>query len=59
VIERVHKEFKRRTKPIEILGGEESTYRILCFTALKLLNWRKAPLGKNNLPILDKFTQNS
>lgn len=60
VIERVHKEFKRRTKPMEILAGEESTYRILCFIALKLeLNWRKAPLGKNNLPILDKFTQNS
>jgi len=58
VIERVNKEFKRRTKPMEILAGEESTYRLLCFVALKMeLTWRSAPLGRNNLPVLDKFTQ--
>ncbi len=59
-IERVNKEFKRRTKPMEILAGEESTYRLLCFIALKMeLNWRNAPLGKK-LPIeIDKFTQNT
>lgn len=57
-IERVNKEFKRRTKPMEILAGEESAYRLLCFVALKMeLNWRSAPLGRNNLPILDQFTQ--
>jgi putative transposase len=57
-IERVNKEFKRRTKPMEILAGEESTYRLLCFVALKMeLTWRSAPLGRNNLPALDKFTQ--
>jgi len=54
----VNKEFKRRTKPMEILAGEESAYRLLCFVALKMeLNWRSAPLGRNNLPVLDKFTQ--
>ena len=58
VIERVNKEFKRRTKPMEILAGEKSAYRLLCFIALKLeLNWRSAPLGRNNLPALEKFTQ--
>lgn len=60
MIERVNKEFKRRTKPMEILAGEASAYRLLCFVALKMeLNWRSAPLGRNNLPVLDKFTQNS
>ena len=59
-IERVNKEFKRRTKPMEILAGEESAYRLLCFVAVKMeLNWRSAPVGRNNLPILDKFTQKS
>ncbi len=58
IIERVNKEFKRRTKPMEILAGEESAYRLLCFVALKMeLNWRSAPLGRNNLPVLEKFTQ--
>lgn len=58
LIERVNKEFKRRTKPMEILAGEESAYRLLCFIALKMeLNWRHAPLGRNNLPVLKKFTQ--
>lgn len=60
LIERVNKEFKRRTKPMEILAGEASAYRLLSFIALKMeLNWRKAPLGRNNLPCLDKFTQNT
>lgn len=58
IIERVNKEFKRRTKPMEILAGEESAYRLLCFVALKLENtWRSAPLGSNNLPNMKKFTQ--
>jgi putative transposase len=59
-IERVNKEFKRRTKPMEILAGEESAYRLLSFVALKMeLNWRSAPVGRNNLPSLDKFTHKS
>ncbi len=56
LIERVNKEFKRRTKPMEILAGGESAYRLLCLIALKMeLNRRHAPLGRNNLPALKKI----
>ena len=44
IIERLHKEFKRRTKPMEIVAGEESVYRILAFVAMKMeVSWRNAP----------------
>lgn len=58
-IERVNKEFKRRTKPMEILAGETSAYRLLSFIALKMeLGWRKAPLDRTQtLPTLTDFTQ--
>lgn len=58
-IERVNKEFKRRTKPMEILAGETSAYRLLSFIALKLeLGWRKSPLDRTQtLPALTEFTQ--
>ena len=59
-IERVNKEFRRRTKPMEVLAGERSAYVLLCFVALKLeQHWKHAPLGVNNLPVLQKFTQDS
>jgi putative transposase len=59
-IERVNKEFKRRTKPMEVLAGERSAYKLLCFVASKIeQSWKHAPLGVNNLPVLQKFTQNS
>jgi transposase-like protein len=66
IIERLNKEFKRRTKPMEIVAGENSCYRLLAFISLKMeLAWRTAPVGKvnDNLPffrqIADKeFTQN-
>ena len=58
VIERVNKEFKRRTKPMGILAGEESAYRLLCLIALKMeLHWRTAPLGNCSPNVLEKFTQ--
>lgn len=59
VIERVNKEFKRRTKPMEILAGENSAYRLLCFVALKMeLSWRSVPINKKlALPSLKLFTQ--
>jgi len=59
VIERVNKEFKRRTKPMEILAGEASAYRLLCFVALKMeIAWKTSPIGKYcELNGLDKFTQ--
>jgi putative transposase len=57
-IERVNKEFKRRTKPMEILAGERSAYLILSFIAYKMeQNWKCAPFGKSNLPTLKNFTQ--
>jgi putative transposase len=67
VIERVNKEFKRRTKPMEILAGERSCYMLLAFVCLKMeVHWRSKPIGKvpENLPSLKKlaeinFTQNS
>jgi len=58
-IERVNKEFKRRTKPMEVLAGEKSTYRLLCFIAVKLeMGWRCQPVSKApTLPSLQEFTQ--
>lgn len=48
LIERVNKEFKRRTKPMEILAGEKSAYRLLCFIALKMeIGWRTVPIDRN------------
>jgi len=63
IIERLNKEFKRRTKPMEIVAGELSCYRLLAFISLKMeLHWRSNPIGKvrNNLPFfkeLNQFTQ--
>jgi len=67
VIERVNKEFKRRTKPMEILAGERSCYTLLAFVCLKMeVHWRSKPIGKvaKNLPFFkllaeNNFTQNS
>ena len=59
-IERLNKEFRRRTKPMEIVAGEHACYLLLAFIALKMeLNWRNAKIGKvrPNLPHLKKFTQ--
>ena len=64
IIERLNKEFKRRTKPMEIVAGEKSCYTLLAFICLKMeLQWRSNPIGKvrNNLPYfknqaLEEFT---
>jgi len=66
VIERLNKEFKRRTKSMEIVAGESACYTLLAFICLKMeLHWRSNPIGKvrHNLPffqnlINDNFTQN-
>jgi putative transposase len=62
MVERVNKEFRRRTKPMEILAGEAAAYRILCFVALKMeQKWRSAPFGKI-VPLqnaIEQFTQNT
>jgi putative transposase len=60
VIERVNKEFKRRTKPMEILAGERSCYTLLAFVCVKMeINWRKRPIGDvpKNLPFLKKLAE--
>ena len=47
VIERVNKEFKRRTRPMEIVAGERACYTLLAFVCLKMeLRWRSKPIGK-------------
>ncbi|HEX7534765.1 MAG TPA: IS256 family transposase [Syntrophales bacterium] len=67
IIERLNKEFRRRTKTMEILAGEAACYRVLVFICLKMeLHWRSNPVGKvrKNLPFFkelayEKFTQKS
>jgi len=62
VIERVNKEFKRRSKPMEIIAGERSCYTLLAFICLKMeLHWRSKPIGKVpiNLPFLRKLAENN
>ena len=45
-IERVNKEFKRRTKAMEIVRGEATMYRLLAYVALTLnFAWRKYALS--------------
>ena len=36
IIERLNKEFKRRTKSMEILAGEKSSYNLLAFISIKM-----------------------
>jgi transposase-like protein len=60
IIERLNKEFKRRTKSMEIVAGEAACYRLLSFICLKMeLHWRTTPIGKvrKNLPIFQKFAE--
>ena len=65
IIERLNKEFKRRTKVMEILAGETSCYLILAYVSLRMeLHWRSNPVGRvrKNLPFFnaldqEKFTQ--
>jgi len=67
IIERLHKEFRRRTTPMEILPGEAACYRLLAFISLKMeLHWRSTPVGKvrKSLPFFQEmayrqFTQES
>jgi len=44
-IERLNKEFKRRTRAMEVTGGEQSTYRILTYVAMNLeYSWSFHPI---------------
>jgi len=58
IIERLNKEFKRRTKTMEIVPGEAACYRLLAFISLKMeLHWRTTPVGKvrKNLPFFQEL----
>lgn len=58
IIERLNKEFRRRTKTMEIVAGETACYRILAYVALRMeLHWRSNPVGKvrKNLPFLKEL----
>jgi putative transposase len=62
IIERLNKEFKRRTKPMEIVAGEHACYTLLAFISLKMeLHWENYPMGKrvSNLPVLQYLEQNN
>jgi len=58
IIERLNKEFKRRTKVMEIVAGEITCYRILAYISLKMeMHWRSSPIGKvhSNLPFFNQL----
>jgi len=60
VIERLNKEFKRRTKSMEIVAGEDACYRLLAFISLKMeLGWRIMKVGKvrHHLPLYQIYTK--
>jgi putative transposase len=57
IVERLNKEFKRRTGPMEIVAGEASVYRILAFVAIKMESrWRKAPFRNSGFRKLKPFS---
>jgi putative transposase len=58
IIERLNKEFRRRTKVMEIVAGETACYRILAYISLKMeMHWKSNPVGKvrNNLPFFKEL----
>ncbi|MFH0959220.1 MAG: transposase [Pseudomonadota bacterium] len=47
IMEQLNKEFRRRTKVMEIVAGEIACYRILAYISLKTeMHWRSNPVGK-------------
>jgi putative transposase len=57
-IERLNKEFRRRTRSMEIIAGESACYKLLAFICLKMeMHWRTQPIGKvlKNLPFYKKI----
>lgn len=62
IIERLNKEFKRRTKPMEIVAGENACYMLLAFISLKMeVTLRTTPIGKvrKNLPFFKGLIENN
>jgi putative transposase len=57
-IERLNKEFKRRTRAMEVTGGEQATYRIMTYAAMtmehrwshfRLKNWANAFTNRSSV----------
>ena len=62
IIERLYKEFKRRTKPMEIVAGENGCNNLLAFICLKMeLHWKSNPIGKvrKSLPFFKKLLESN
>jgi putative transposase len=67
IIERLNKEFKRRTKVMEIVASEKALYNLLAFICLKMeIYWRRSPMGRvvsamfiPQLKAASDFTQNA
>jgi len=68
IVERLNKEFKKRTRSMEIVAGENACYKLLAFICLKMeLHWRTRPIGKvlkilpffKDLEDAHNFTQNT
>ena len=58
IIERLNKEFRRRTKVMEIVTGEIACYQILAYISLTMeMHWRSNPVGKvrKNLPFFKEL----
>jgi putative transposase len=61
-IERLNKEFKRRTKTMEIVAGEKSCYSLLAVVSIRMeAYWKKHPIAfQKKLPWFNapgEFTQ--
>lgn len=60
-IERLNKEFKRRTKTMEIVAGETSCYNLLAVVSMKMeAHWKENPINSKEFPWFlgsKKFTQ--
>jgi transposase-like protein len=56
IIERLNKELERRTKPVQIVAGEKSVYRIPAFVATRMqVSWKNAPFRYSGFRELEPF----
>ena len=67
IIEKLNREFKRRTKVMEIMASEEGPYNLLAFICLKMgIYWRRSRVERvvsamfiPQLKAASDFTQNA
>jgi len=61
-VERLNKDFKRRTKSMEIVAGVRACYTLLAFICLKMeLHLRTNPIGKvqKKIPFFEKYADDN